>query len=47
MAGAKGMLSETNDEFEEVIAEILVSTPANPSQAERMKFNETLSGSES
>ena len=28
LAGAKGMLSETNDEFEEVIAEILVSTPA-------------------
>ena len=28
LAGAKGMLSETNDEFEEVIAEILISTPA-------------------
>ncbi len=28
LAGAKGMLSETNNEFEEVIAEILISTPA-------------------
>ena len=28
LAGAKGMLSGTNDKFEEVIAEILVSTPA-------------------
>ena len=28
LAGAKGMLSETNDKFETIVAEILVSTPA-------------------
>ena len=28
LAGAKGMLSETNDRFETIVAEILVSTPA-------------------
>ena len=28
LAGAKGMLSGTNDRFETIVAEILVSTPA-------------------